>query len=115
MFLRYRPNTETVLKDLSFEVQPGFKVGVVGRTGAGKSTISLTLTRIVEIFDGQILIDGLDIQKLPLEVLRSKVTIIPQDATMFKETLRYNMDPQNKESDERIIELLKEAGLENLL
>ena len=77
MFLRYRPNTETVLKDLSFEVQPGFKVGVVGRTGAGKSTICISMSRIVELFEGSIEIDSIDISKIDLSVLRDKVTVIP--------------------------------------
>ena len=69
--LRYRPNTNLVLKKLNFEVTPGHKVGVVGRTGAGKSTLSMALTRIVELADGQINIDGVDISKLELADLRN--------------------------------------------
>ena len=75
--LRYREGTETVLDGLSFKVGPGKKVGIVGRTGAGKSTISVAISRIVEIFGGEILIDDLNIQKIPLDHLRRKVTIIP--------------------------------------
>ena len=75
--LRYREGTETVLDGLSFKVGPGEKVGIVGRTGAGKSTISVAISRIVEIFDGEILIDDMNIQKIPLDHLRRKVTIIP--------------------------------------
>lgn len=75
--LRYRPATEIVLKALSFKVQPGLKIGIVGRTGAGKSTICLSLSRIVELCEGQIEIDGVDIQKLSLPHLRSRVTVIP--------------------------------------
>jgi len=75
--LRYREGLETVLDGLSFKVRSGEKVGIVGRTGAGKSTVSLAISRIVEIFDGEILIDDMNIQKIPLDHLRRKVTIIP--------------------------------------
>jgi ATP-binding cassette subfamily C (CFTR/MRP) protein 1 len=64
--LRYRPTTEIVLDNLSFKLQPGEKVGIVGRTGAGKSTISLSISRIVEIFSGNIKIDGVNIQHISL-------------------------------------------------
>ena len=77
VFLRYRPDTEIVLKGLTFKVNAGEKIGIVGRTGAGKSTISLAITRIVEIFQGQIIIDGIDIQDIPLDDLRSRITVIP--------------------------------------
>lgn len=113
--LKYRPNTEIVLRNLSFHVKPGEKIGVVGRTGAGKSTICLSLSRIVEIAGGHMLIDGVDIKDLPLKEVRSRITVIPQDPTMFTGTLRFNLDPENKVSDQRILELLKEAKLEDLV
>jgi ATP-binding cassette subfamily C (CFTR/MRP) protein 1 len=113
--LKYRPTTETVLHDLSFDVQPGQKIGVVGRTGAGKSTVTLAIARIVEIFAGRIWIDGVDIQHVSLSKLRSSITIIPQDATMFTGTLRFNLDPLGKASDEEIVELLEAASLTNVL
>ena len=69
--MRYRPNTEVVLRKLGFEVSPGEKVGVVGRSGAGKSTISMALTRIVELMGGKIEIDGVDISKLDIADLRN--------------------------------------------
>jgi ABC-type multidrug transport system fused ATPase/permease subunit len=69
------------------------KVGVVGRTGAGKSTLGLTLSRIIELESGAILIDGVDISKVDLNLLRSKVTVIPQDPTLFTGSLRFNIDP----------------------
>ena len=75
--LKYRPTTPAVLKNLTFIVDPGTKIGVVGRTGAGKSTICISLSRIVELFEGQIDIDGLDISQLDLQQLRAKVTVIP--------------------------------------
>jgi len=74
-------------------------MGVVGRTGAGKSTICLSISRIVEIFEGVLKVDGIDIKKVPLDVLRERITVIPQDPTMFTGTLRFNLDPQNKVSD----------------
>ena len=113
--LRYRPNTEIILRDLSFEVKPREKIGVVGRTGAGKSTICLSLSRIVEIASGSINIDGVNITELPLNELRRRITVIPQDPTMFTGTLRFNLDPEGIVEDERIIELLKEAQLEDFM
>ena len=104
-----------MLDDLSFSVNPGEKIGVVGRTGAGKSTICLSMSRIVEILEGHILIDGIDIRGVHLDYLRSKVTVIPQDPTMFTGTLRFNLDPEDKVSDKRILEVLVAAQLESLL
>lgn len=82
-----------MLKGLSFNIEGGQKIGIVGRTGAGKSTISLGLSRIVEIDSGSIMIDGLNIQEVGLNTLRQKLTIIPQDPTLFTGTLRFNIDP----------------------
>ena len=76
VYLRYRPNTELVLKNLNFTVEPGQKIGVVGRTGAGKSTISQGLSRIVEICGGNMLIDGIDINQIDIAQVRSKITVI---------------------------------------
>ena len=112
MVLRYRKNTDIVLNKLSFTVKAGEKVGIVGRTGAGKSTISAAISRIVELESGKIVVDGQDIGKLDLQQLREQVTQIPQDPTLFKGSLRYNLDPSNKFSDERIEEVIKKAGLE---
>jgi len=81
------------LKGLNLNIKGGQKIGIVGRTGAGKSTISLALTRIVEIEQGKILIDGKSITDHSLEQLREKITIIPQDPTLFTGTLRFNIDP----------------------
>lgn len=78
---------------MSFNIEGGQKIGIVGRTGAGKSTISLGLSRIVEIDSGSIMIDGLNIQEVGLNTLRQKLTIIPQDPTLFTGTLRFNIDP----------------------
>ena len=75
--LRYRPNTEIVLDGLNFKVEPGQKIGIVGRSGAGKTTLTMALTRIVELASGRILIDGVDVSKIDLKVLRDKITMIP--------------------------------------
>ncbi len=74
--VRYRPTTEKVINKLSFVVQPGTKIGIIGRTGAGKSTIGICLSRIVELCEGRIEIDGIDISKIDLQTLRDKVTVI---------------------------------------
>lgn len=113
--LRYRPNTELVLKDLSFDISPGSKVGISGRTGSGKSTIINALTRIIEVESGTIEIDGVDISKLSLHQLRENITVIQQDPTLFQGSLRYNLDPTGARSDEELVALLKEAGLGSLL
>lgn len=113
--LKYRPTTELVLRGLTFTVQPGEKIGIVGRTGAGKSTICLSISRIVELLAGKIVIDGVDISDIDLTHLRSKITVIPQDAAMFDGTLRFNLDPFSEAEDSEILRLLNEAGLEELL
>ena len=104
-----------MLRNLTFEIKAGEKIGVVGRTGAGKSTICLSLSRIVEIAGGRILVDGLDIASLPINEVRKRITVIPQDATMFTGTLRFNLDPEGKVKDSRILEVLKEAALDEMI
>ena len=101
-WLKYRDDTEIVLKGLSFKINGGEKIGIVGRTGAGKSTICLSLLRLVEPMKGEIYIDGVDITKIGLNTLRQRITIIPQDPTLFKGTLRYNLDPLEQFSDEEL-------------
>ena len=113
--LRYRPNCEKVLNGISFKVEPGQKVGIVGRTGAGKSTMFMALSRIVELESGSIEIDGQDISKLDLKAVRDQITMIPQDPTLFTGTLRFNLDPFDEHPDERLLELIKKAGLDVLL
>ena len=100
---------------MSFEVKGGEKVGVVGRTGAGKSSLCLALFRIVEAEAGQILIDGEDISEMGLLQLRSKITIIPQEPVLFKGTLRYNLDPLGDSTEEETFKVVRKARLEELL
>ena len=78
---------------MSFKVEPGHKVGVVGRTGAGKSTLCMAMTRIVELESGSISVDGQDIAKIDLKALRDQITMIPQDPTLFTGSLIFNLDP----------------------
>ena len=108
---RYRADKSLVLKSLNFKVNGSEKVGVVGRTGAGKSSMTLALFRILESAGGSILIDGLDISQIGLHDLKSRISIIPQDAVLFTGTIRFNLDPFNKHSDHEIYTALEHAHL----
>ncbi|TRY67445.1 hypothetical protein TCAL_02747 [Tigriopus californicus] len=96
---RYPGEGQVCIKDVSVDIRPGQKVGIVGRTGAGKSSIALLLYRLIEKLDGSILIDHCDIAKMDLAHHRSRITIIPQDYALFNGTLRFNLDPENRYSD----------------
>lgn len=109
--LAYRAGAEPALRDVTCAVAPRDKLGIVGRTGAGKSTLTLGLFRIVEAVGGRILIDGLDIAAMGLHQLRSRITIIPQDPVLFSGTLRMNLDPFETFSDEDIWRALEYAHL----
>ena len=113
--MRYRPELEPVIKELSVHILPGEKVGVVGRTGAGKSSLVLCLMRIIELERGSIEIDGVDISKIGLEDLRSKIAIIPQEPLLFSGTIRDNLDPFNHYTDEEIWSALQRASLHDLI
>ncbi|XP_059139698.1 multidrug resistance-associated protein 1-like isoform X2 [Physella acuta] len=108
---RYRPQLDLVLKKVSFTVNSGEKVGIVGRTGAGKSSLSLALFRLIEAAEGRILIDGLDISTIGLHDLRSKLTILPQDPVLFSGSLRFNLDPFDVHTDQSVWEALNNAHL----
>ncbi|HEY6438057.1 MAG TPA: ABC transporter C family protein [Ignavibacteriaceae bacterium] len=104
-----------VLKQINLRVESGQRVGVVGRTGAGKSSLTLALFRLLEPSDGTIFIDSVDISKLGLYELRSKLTIIPQDPVLFTGNLRINLDPFDKYSDEEIWSALDLAHLKTFV
>ncbi|XP_019855858.1 PREDICTED: multidrug resistance-associated protein 1-like isoform X2 [Amphimedon queenslandica] len=108
---RYRPGLDLVLKDITCDIPGGQKVGIVGRTGAGKSTLALALFRIIESAQGSISIDGADISTYGLRDLRSNITIIPQDPVLFSGSLRLNLDPFNAKSDEELWRVLETAHL----
>ncbi|KAG2237662.1 P-loop containing nucleoside triphosphate hydrolase protein [Thamnidium elegans] len=109
--IKYSADLDPVLKGLTFSVKPREKIGVVGRTGSGKSTLALSFFRFVEASRGSIVIDGIDIKELGTEDLRSNLTIIPQDPTLFSGTLRTNMDPFDQFKDEDIFTALRRVHL----
>ncbi|ORY35691.1 P-loop containing nucleoside triphosphate hydrolase protein [Naematelia encephala] len=109
--MRYRPELPDVLKGLSLSVGKAEKVGVVGRTGAGKSSIMASLFRMSELSGGAIKIDGVDVSKIGLNDLRSGISIIPQDPLLFSGTLRSNIDPFNTKTDAELYDALKRAHL----
>ncbi|KAG8290821.1 Canalicular multispecific organic anion transporter 1, variant 2 [Homalodisca vitripennis] len=109
--VRYRAGLELVLRGVSFVIKGQEKIGIVGRTGAGKSSLTLSLFRIIEAAGGHIYIDGLDISKIGLGDLRSRLTIIPQDPVLFSGSLRMNLDPFEMYNDSDLWHALDLAHL----
>jgi ABC-type multidrug transport system fused ATPase/permease subunit len=109
--MRYRPGLPLVLKDLTMRVAGGEKIGICGRTGAGKSTIMNALYRLTELEEGSIHIDGVDISKLGMFELRSKLAIIPQDPVLFKGTIRRNLDPFGEHEDDKLWDAMRRSDL----
>ena len=108
--LRYAPEEKDVLRNLAFKTEPREKVGIVGRTGAGKSSLVAALFRLAEP-RGKILIDGVDVLKIGLKDLRAKISIIPQDPLVFTGTLRRNLDPFSEHDDASLWRVLEEVHL----
>lgn len=108
--MRYRPNTDFIYKDLTLKINPFEKIGVVGRSGSGKSSLSNALFRIVEPLQGDIEIGGVNISTIPLRELRKEICIVPQDPFLYEATLRENLDPYNKFTKEDIEKVLKEIN-----
>uniref|UniRef100_A0A671WZY1 ATP-binding cassette, sub-family C (CFTR/MRP), member 8 n=1 Tax=Sparus aurata TaxID=8175 RepID=A0A671WZY1_SPAAU len=109
--VRYDTTLKPVLKNVNAHINPGQKVGICGRTGSGKSSFSLAFFRMVDMFEGRIVIDDIDIAKLPLQTLRSRLSIILQDPILFSGTIRFNLDPEMKATDEMLWEALDIAQL----
>ncbi|GAA5842131.1 hypothetical protein JCM9279_002796 [Rhodotorula babjevae] len=107
----YAPELPAVLKDVSFTVQGGDKIGIVGRTGSGKSSLALSFFRFIEPTSGHISIDGLDINSLALDDLRSRLTIVAQEAALFKGSLRFNLDPFAQHSDRDVWDALRRVQM----
>lgn len=112
---RYRPGLDTVLKGLSFTVQPGQRVGIVGRTGSGKSTVLMALFRLAELCGGQIKIDDVNIADVGLTSLRTRLSIIPQDPVLFSGTLLSNLDPNKEYSQEELWDVLDSVSLKQFV
>lgn len=108
---RYRADLPPVLKHVNLSISNGEKIGVVGRTGAGKSSLTLALFRIIEPTSGRILIDAVDVSSIGLKDLRSRLSIIPQDAQVFEGTVRLNLDPDSKHSDASLWRVLEHSHL----
>ncbi|KAI0471516.1 hypothetical protein GGR56DRAFT_654458 [Xylariaceae sp. FL0804] len=108
---RYRKELDPVLKDVTFKIEPREKVGIVGRTGAGKSSLTLAIFRALEAEAGKILIDDVDVGTIGLRDLREAVTIVPQDPTLFTGTIRSNLDPFDLFTDEEVFAALRKVQL----
>lgn len=109
--IRYRDDLPLVIKNISLNVKQGTKIGIVGRTGAGKTTLISALYRTFDDYGGKIFISGKEIRSVDLKVLRNTMTIIPQDPYLFEDTLQNNLDPTNKFSEDKIQEILEEVGI----
>ncbi|XP_034254797.1 multidrug resistance-associated protein 4-like isoform X2 [Thrips palmi] len=114
VYLKYSDDEDPVLRDLNITIQPGEKVGIVGRTGAGKSSLIATLFRMA-VVEGHVVIDDVDTGNVTLTKLRSSISIIPQDPVLFSGTMRYNLDPFNEYKDEKLWQALDEVELKDVL
>ena len=115
IFIKYRPNLDFVLKNISFNIKPKEKICIMGRTGSGKSTVILALFRLVEATKGKIYISGKNTKKINLKILRQNLGIVPQEPKVFSGTLKFNVDPMNNYSDDEINKAFDEVGLFKLM
>ena len=110
--LRYRPNLDPALRKVNLVIEAGEKVGVCGRTGAGKSSFTVAMLRLADCIEGAISIDGIDAGRVGLRELRSGLALIPQDATMFQGSVRLNLDPLDEHGDEELWQALASVELD---
>eukprot|EP00051_Salpingoeca_urceolata_P018547 m.260888 g.260888 ORF g.260888 m.260888 type:complete len:1419 (-) comp19220_c0_seq3:108-4364(-) len=115
LVVRYRPQLPPALKSVSCVIRAREKIGIAGRTGSGKSTLVSCFFRMLEASEGSILIDGIDIANVNLHRLRASLAIIPQDPTLFVGTVRYNLDPFDEHSDDRLWDALERAHLKDAI
>ena len=114
--VKYRPDSNLILKNINVEIKNGEKIAIVGKNGSGKTTFALCLLRILEPFSGKILIDDVDITGIGLKFLRKNVvTYVSKDSQVFEGNLKENLDPMNNVNDEEIIKEIKEFGLDYLI
>lgn len=113
--LRYRPELDPALRNLSFATKPAERIGIVGRTGSGKSSIFISLFRMVEISKGCISIDGVDTSEIGLHDLRSSMAIVPQDPMLFKGTIRSNLDPTGSYNDSQLWDVIHRVHMDHAL
>ncbi|GAA5928190.1 hypothetical protein JCM1841_003816 [Sporobolomyces salmonicolor] len=111
LVVRYDPELPPILHQVTFDVQPGERLGIVGRTGAGKSSLATALLRFTDPSSGRILVDGLDITKVCLDDLRQRITYLPQDPALFAGKLKDNLDPFSEYSDHACLDALRRVGL----
>lgn len=104
--MKYRPTLEPSVRNLNFEIQAGMKVGVVGRTGAGKSSILQILFRLVDPSEGSVFIDGVDLKNVGLHLLRKNIAYIPQTPFLIQGTIRENLDPFQEKTDDQLWSML---------
>ena len=110
-FASYRPNIPDILKNINLKIEDKEKIGIVGRTGSGKSSLINAIARIIEPKSGKIMIDDIDIQDKNLKLIREKISILPQELFLIESTLRDNIDPLGKYSDEEILNIIKDLSL----
>jgi ABC-type multidrug transport system fused ATPase/permease subunit len=113
--MKYESSKNNILDDISFIINPGEKIGIIGRTGSGKSSLFKSILRIVEIENGEILINDENINKFELSSYRSKLSIILQDPILLNGTIKENLDPLKLYSDEKIWDVLKDVQLFDFL